>query len=555
MSPDAAIVEVPEAAPGTAPEVAPEAPVVEAPAAPVTDEVTPSPEALRAVRRRRAAESGEAAPETAPQAETPAAAPADAPAAPETAVDAPVTPEAPVSPDAPVAPAAEAPAAPVADPALAAEQSGIAAPADDLGSADAAIAEAEAALAEAEAAGEGEAVARARLRAAEFDRQTLSDPFGTAGGAAIDPLAPAPGVETAPGAAPADAVDPLAAASGATSPAEPQAPRVLPDQLTAEQRELLATREELRREQRRRQRAELIGVAAAGLAIGAIVPQLGGRVVEDTGDRVVVQDGDEYFIVRDENELLRDRATDVIRRDLGGGLIETSFVYPDGSEVLTVRDAGGTVLKRSRVRPDGTEVVLFDDTRFPQAPVAVDYDLELGPVAVPIPRERYIVEASRVDADFLIQTFEAPAVETVEQAYTLADVRRSERLREKVRRVDLDAITFDTGSAAVRRAQLPFLDEVGIAMSAAVADEPDAVFLVEGHTDAVGSEVSNLTLSDRRAETVAALLTERYGVPPENLVVEGYGERYLKVPTEAAERANRRVTVRNITPLLSASAQ
>ena len=34
---------------------------------------------------------------------------------------------------------------------------------------------------------------------------------------------------------------------------------------------------------------------------------------------------------------------------------------------------------------------------------------------------------------------------------------------------------------------------------------PDEVFLVEGHTDAVGTEEDNLSLSDRRAEAVAAL--------------------------------------------------
>ena len=516
-----------------------------------TDEITPSAEALEAVRerRRRGGADAPAAPEAAPAENAGQPVPAPAPNATEVTAD-------PATTD-PVAPAAaEAEpvlTAPVSDPEVAAEQSGIAAPADDLAAADAAVAEAEAALAAARASGEGVGIARARLRAARFDRRTLIDPLGASGEA--DPVVATDEGTVVTPAAPAapDATANTTINNNTTVNVQTEAPRVVPDSLTTDQRELIAAQDELRRERQRRERAELIGAAAAGLAIGAIVPQLGGRVVEDTGDRVVVQDGDTYFIVRDENELLRDRAADVIQRDLGGGLVETSFVFPDGSEVITVRDPGGTVLKRSRVRPDGVEIVLFDDTVFPEAPpVAIDYALELPPLSVPIPQERYIVEASQVGAETLIETFEAPAVEEVERAYTLTDVRRSERLRDKVRRVDLDAITFDTGSASVRRSQLPFLDEVGIAMSAAVAESPDTVFLVEGHTDAVGSEVYNLTLSDRRAETVAALLTDRYGVPPENLVVEGYGERYLKVATEASERANRRVTVRNITPLLSA---
>ena len=41
------------------------------------------------------------------------------------------------------------------------------------------------------------------------------------------------------------------------------------------------------------------------------------------------------------------------------------------------------------------------------------------------------------------------------------------------------------------------------------------------------------------------------GIPPENLTTQGYGEQYLKVPTQGPERLNRRVTVRRITPLLT----
>ena len=77
------------------------------------------------------------------------------------------------------------------------------------------------------------------------------------------------------------------------------------------------------------------------------------------------------------------------------------------------------------------------------------------------------------------------------------------------------------------------------------------VFLIEGHTDAVGSDVDNLSLSDRRAEAVAQILTEVFAIAPENLVTQGYGEQYLKVSTPGPERANRRVAIRRITPLMS----
>jgi outer membrane protein OmpA-like peptidoglycan-associated protein len=79
------------------------------------------------------------------------------------------------------------------------------------------------------------------------------------------------------------------------------------------------------------------------------------------------------------------------------------------------------------------------------------------------------------------------------------------------------------------------------------------VFLIEGYTDAVGSDDDNLTLSDRRAESVAVILSEEFNVPPENLTTQGYGEQYLKIDTYGPERANRRVAIRRITPLISES--
>jgi outer membrane protein OmpA-like peptidoglycan-associated protein len=49
---------------------------------------------------------------------------------------------------------------------------------------------------------------------------------------------------------------------------------------------------------------------------------------------------------------------------------------------------------------------------------------------------------------------------------------------------------------------------------------------------------------------VALALTEYFGVPAENLVVQGYGERFLKVPVATDEPANRRVAARRITWLV-----
>lgn len=51
------------------------------------------------------------------------------------------------------------------------------------------------------------------------------------------------------------------------------------------------------------------------------------------------------------------------------------------------------------------------------------------------------------------------------------------------------------------------------------------------------------------------LLTEVYGIPAENLVTQGYGERFLKIRTDGPEQENRRVTIRRVTPLVRPVAQ
>jgi len=80
---------------------------------------------------------------------------------------------------------------------------------------------------------------------------------------------------------------------------------------------------------------------------------------------------------------------------------------------------------------------------------------------------------------------------------------------------------------------------------------PAETFLIEGHTDAVGTAASNLVLSDARAASVAQILTEAYHIPPENLATQGYGSSFLKIQTDGPERLNRRVVIRRITPLIT----
>nr|WP_285292790.1 OmpA family protein [Aureimonas altamirensis] len=154
------------------------------------------------------------------------------------------------------------------------------------------------------------------------------------------------------------------------------------------------------------------------------------------------------------------------------------------------------------------------------------------------------------DEDLYYDTIVAPPVETVERIYSVDEVRRSARIRDKVRRIDLATINFAFGSADIEQDEVRNLQALADAVARVIEENPSESFLLEGHTDAVGSNVANLALSDRRAESVAVALTEYFDIPPENLITQGYGEEQLKVNTQEPNRENRRVTLRRITPLV-----
>lgn len=67
-------------------------------------------------------------------------------------------------------------------------------------------------------------------------------------------------------------------------------------------------------------------------------------------------------------------------------------------------------------------------------------------------------------------------------------------------------------------------------------------FLIEGHTDSIGSRASNLDLSRRRAQTVVAYLAD-HGVPSSKLRAVGYGFDHPRDGLPASDPGNRRVEI------------
>lgn len=303
-----------------------------------------------------------------------------------------------------------------------------------------------------------------------------------------------------------------------------------------------------------------IGAAVVGGAvIGATIADYrnqrresieGGRTVYTEPDRIIIRDPGGQTYVRG-NDLYRFRygARD-IRTETIGGDTRTVVIRPDGSEIITVVGQDGRLLRRIRRDQGGRELVIIDNSyRDPQS--VGGFYVDAPPPVVNIPYDRYIVDAQEASPDVIYQTMVAPPVQRIDRRYTLDEIRYSPNVRMQMPSIDLNTINFETGSWTIPPDQAAKLQTIADGLNRAIQANPRVVFLIEGHTDAVGNDVDNLSLSDRRAQSAAELLTQQFGVPAENLTSQGYGEQYLKEQTQGPSAINRRVTVRNITPLLN----
>jgi|TARA_R100000501_G_scaffold10060_1_gene19714 outer membrane protein OmpA-like peptidoglycan-associated protein len=102
-------------------------------------------------------------------------------------------------------------------------------------------------------------------------------------------------------------------------------------------------------------------------------------------------------------------------------------------------------------------------------------------------------------------------------------------------------VTFGVDSAIINESFRPALNEV-----ASVLQEYDKTFVdVYGHTDSTGSDAYNLTLSQRRAESVSTYLAAN-GVQRARIATQGYGETQpiASNDTESGRAQNRRVEIK-----------
>ena len=106
-------------------------------------------------------------------------------------------------------------------------------------------------------------------------------------------------------------------------------------------------------------------------------------------------------------------------------------------------------------------------------------------------------------------------------------------------KVTLYGMYFDTDSATVKSDSAPTLEEI----TELLRNSPDLDIIVAGHTDSAGGYDYNISLAERRAQAVATVLIDEYGVDASRLGSAGVG--YLAPAasneTEEGRGLNRRV--------------
>lgn len=104
-----------------------------------------------------------------------------------------------------------------------------------------------------------------------------------------------------------------------------------------------------------------------------------------------------------------------------------------------------------------------------------------------------------------------------------------------------DGVTFDFGKSNLKPQFYPALNNV----ASTLKQYNQTIVEVSGHTDSVGSDAANQSLSEARANTVADYLIGQ-GLMRQRFEIIGMGERYpiASNETDAGRAQNRRVEIR-----------
>lgn len=184
----------------------------------------------------------------------------------------------------------------------------------------------------------------------------------------------------------------------------------------------------------------------------------------------------------------------------------------------------GTITDRSTGEPLGATI------SFPQTQLtSVSSDLQTGIYKAALPPGTYVASISA--EGYIAQSRPIVVNKDVTTKQDFALLKRGAK-------ITLRGINFETGKANIRPDSYPVLDEA----VRLLRENPRVRVEVQGHTDSVGSDSYNQTLSGKRARSVLDYLV-RKGIKRGRLSARGYGESMPMAPNTTSEgRAkNRRI--------------
>jgi OmpA-OmpF porin, OOP family len=179
---------------------------------------------------------------------------------------------------------------------------------------------------------------------------------------------------------------------------------------------------------------------------------------------------------------------------------------------------------------------------------AIEHEASIATLNAQIANEKILSAQAREEIEkgtaerqaVLIQSREAEAKAAQAQAQSLeqelADLKAKKTDRGLV--LTLGDVLFDTGRATLKPGAYATIDRLADALKGA----PGRKVMIEGHTDSVGSDEMNQSLSESRAQSVQAALLER-GVGSNQIATLGKGESTPVASNDnsAGRQQNRRV--------------
>lgn len=163
-------------------------------------------------------------------------------------------------------------------------------------------------------------------------------------------------------------------------------------------------------------------------------------------------------------------------------------------------------------------------------------EAEAGNAAAQKARDQAVV--ARMAAGQQLAAAEAASAQAAKLRQQLADLQAQQTDRGMV--LTLGDVLFDTGRAELKSGAFSTVDR----LATFLRENPERRVAIEGHTDSVGSDDFNQTLSRNRAESVRAALTSR-GIDGGRITAQGMGEAQPVANNGTAEgrQRNRRVEI------------